>query len=193
MVPGAAVLVSLPVQPFWPQPPHGVVVTHGPTAEVVRGLTLAEVEVKNLDWPVRLCLAAGHLVLGAVNVLAGLAAYRISGLFRYPDQPVFQPAVSRIVELFARSLMVGGLAWQLLFTVSGSMAAQQALTFSGWSEQTDILGTDSTVNGPLGIAPALGINVDFWPVFVGLGLLAVVAMLRHGEKLEASVNKSPAG
>ncbi|MEE2523576.1 hypothetical protein V1639_16190 [Pseudarthrobacter sp. J75] len=186
LIPGTASPITLPVQPFWPELPNGVVVTHGPSAEVVGGLTSVAVEVKNLDWNVTACLAAGHLVLGAVHFLAAFAAYRISGLFRYPGQSVFQAAISSIFAVFAWSLMVGGLAWQVLYSAAGSMAAQQALTFTGWSVTDGAMTPETIPTSPLGIVPATAMEVDLWPITAGLALMAIVAMLRHGEKLEAA-------
>lgn len=179
--------ISLPVLPFWPQVPEEVDVTVGPTAEVVGGgFTHADVLVSGVGQGVKYWLAAGHLVQGLTAIIIGYAVYRLSS--QLGGSKPFQPVITRAITLAAITIMIGGIASQIAFGAAGSAASQQVLRYTSWSSPGDLAPTvnGSDVQSPLGIDWALDITVEFWPIGVGIALLAVAAAFRYGEKLESA-------
>ncbi|THJ66936.1 hypothetical protein E8P82_05585 [Arthrobacter echini] len=175
--------IELPVVSFWPQIPEQITVSEGPTAEVVEGgFTHAEVLVSGLGNGVKFWLAVGHLTRGTTAVLIGLAVLHLASS---PDRTgVFRPAVSRAVTVAGVAIMVGGIVWQVAFSIAGSIASQETLRYTSWRSEGEVppTVTESFPPSPLGIAPTPDITVEFWPVFVGVAVLAVAATLRYGEK-----------
>lgn len=194
LVPGTNVPVTIPLKPFWPELPDGVEVVRDSPVEVVGGgMISADVTLANLGWDVRVLLALAHLVQGALAVMAGLVGFRMGGLFRYPGQTVFVPALSRMVRRLGGAFIVVGIGFQILMTVAGSVASEQALRIKGWNGPPESMTPEAaSPGGPLDIEPALaGTTVEFWPIVVGIALLGLGAILRHGETLEPDKTNAP--
>lgn len=175
----SAVSVALPTARFWPTLHPSVELT-GPTAQVSGGgFTSADLEVTGLDLATRLVLAGGHLVQGATLVILGVAVATVCSRLRGNDP--FAGAVTRAVRLAALSIIVGGLAWQVLYGIGGMLAADQVLSVTGVVADSGVL----TGNDPTGIGwPQPGsFPLNLWPVWIGLALLAVTAAFRYGEKV----------
>ena len=185
--------IRLPVQQFWPQIPEGVEVLDGPTAQVTGGgFTHAEVDVLGLGWDVRVWLAAGYLTQGLVSAAIAAAVYRLS--VRFDRWGSFQPCLTKAVRLAGIAVMVGGLVWQICFSIAGSMASQQTLVYTAWGGPREASPTiNGPINdGPIGVGAAPDFSIDFWPILVGIALLAASAALRYGEKLERANTSLPA-
>lgn len=179
--------IALPVRPFWPQIPDGVEVVDGPIATVVGGgFTHADVLISGLGPDVRYWLAAGYLAQGLTAALIAFAIFRM--LAGIGGEPGFQQAVSRAAKLAGVTIMVGGIAWQGAFAAAGSIASHQTLDYRAWNTPT---GSADTVNGPasygpIGISSDPGGTVNFWPIGIGILLLAISAGFRYVERIEAT-------
>lgn len=179
--------IRLPVQQFWPQIPEGVEVLDGPVAQVTGGgFTHAEVNVVGLGWDVRLWLAAGYLTQGLVAAAIAEAVYRLS--VRFDRGGPFQPRLTKAVTLAGAALIAGGLAWQFCFSIAGSLASQQTLDYTTWSGPEAATPTINgpITNGPIGVGAAPDFDINFWPMLVGIALLATSAAFRFGEKPEGA-------
>ncbi|NJC23945.1 hypothetical protein BJ994_003021 [Arthrobacter pigmenti] len=175
--------IELPVVPFWPQLPEGTVITEGPPARVVSGgFTSAEVTVAGLLWDVRILLAAGYALQGATTMLVAYAVYRFAAQFYRAAS--FKPALTQALRKAGISVIVGGIASQVCLLIAYTRASEQTLKFTSWKSNTDVLPTTGST-GPLGVAPGIHFDVQLWPIWVGLALLALAAVFRYGEKLEA--------
>ncbi|MCU1404033.1 MAG: hypothetical protein JWQ43_336 [Glaciihabitans sp.] len=173
--------VVVPVQRFWPMLNPGVEITDGPTAEVVGGgFTSAELRLDGLSQATRFVLAGGYLVQGITVILVAIAVGTLCS--RLGSGTPFSGAVTRSVRIAAASIIVGGLAWQVLLGIGGLMAADEALAITGWNT-TDGSGLSDTANSVGWPVPG-NFSLDFWPVWLGLALLAVAAAFRYGEKLQ---------
>ncbi|SDS09622.1 hypothetical protein [Microterricola viridarii] len=193
-----AVSVTIPVQTFWPGVYPWVQIQQGPTATVTGGgFSSATVDIEGLDAGTRVLLAGGHLLQGAtVAVLAAAVAVLCHRLLA--NEP-FRPIVARSFIVGAVALMVGGIGWQICFETAGYQAAEQALLITAWSsEQISVagstLGPDTGIGGvPFGTfdplttglpQPTMDASIEFWPIFLGLALLAVAAAFRQSERMQ---------
>lgn len=193
-----AVNVTIPVETFWPGIYPWVEVQQGPSATVTSGgFSSADVSIEGLDTGTRVLLAGGHALQGAtVAVLAVAVAVLCHRLLA--NEP-FRPIVARSFIVGAIALMVGGIGWQICFETAGYQAAEQALRVTAWSSQ-QISITGSTLNPgtdsggtPLGTfdplttglpQPSMDASIEFWPIFLGLALLAVAAAFRQSERMQ---------
>ena len=175
----SAVTVRIPVQPFWPQLLEGTVVTDGPPAYVAGGgFTYADVEVADADWDVRLWTAAGWTVQSAAAAALGFAAFRVA---EASGAAVFSVRLRSAIRFAGLVLVLGGIAWQVCFSLAGSAAAEQVLSYSGW------YGTaEPQLNGPLGVAPDPGVMIEFTPILWGLSLLLISAALAFARRHRGS-------
>lgn len=166
----------------------------GPSASVVGGgFTHADVFISGLGPDVRYWLAAGYLAQGLTAALLAFATFRI--LAGIGGKSGFQQLVSRAAGLAGVTMMVGGIAWQVAFAVAGSIASHQTLDYRAWNTST---GPADTVNGPasygpIGISSDPGGTVSFWPLGVGILLLAISAGFRYVEQIEAAGAGVPTG
>jgi hypothetical protein len=181
-----AVQVSLPML-YVPATYPWITLDPAPAASVVGGNSATvDALVAGLGMDARLLLAAGGLIQGATFVvIAGVVAllcHRLLG-----GSP-FRPLLARSVMRTAALIAVGGMVWQLCFGVGSSIASHQVFEPSGWSATTpsEVIGDYVfTVLPGSGLpAPALAIQVDFWPLFLGLALAAVALAFRYGERLQ---------
>jgi hypothetical protein len=178
----ASVRISLPVQQFWPTLPATADV-QGLTATVTGGgFTVADVDVDGLDAAARTWLSVSTLLQGATTVAVALVVIVLcSNLIK---QDPFRSTLTRSVNITAVIIMVGGIAWQVAGIVAGTLAADQVLRWQGWGmDSATVDWTDITEI--IGL-PSVGNNwsVDFWPIGVGLALLALSAAFRYGERLQ---------
>lgn len=176
------VQVTVPVQEFWPELPESAEVM-GTTAKVVGGgVTEAMLELENLGTATRVLLAGSDVLQGLLGVCLGVAvAVLCTGLIR---QVPFTPIAVRWVRITGAATMICGLGWQLLGGWGSSLASHQALgrhggawneNITGWEGPEQILGMPSASDA---------FSIDFWPIGVGLALLALALVLRNGQKLQ---------
>lgn len=177
-----AVEVAVPVQRFWPELPESASVV-GPSATVVGGgVTEATLELEGLDTATRVLLASGDALQGLLGVCLGVAvAVLCTGLIR---QVPFRPIAVRWVRIAGAATIVCGLGWQLFGGWGSSLASNQTLGRHGAQYNENITGWE----GPdhiLGMASASDSwSIDFWPIWVGLALLALSLVLKNGQKLQ---------
>lgn len=184
-----AVPVTLPLQTFWPEPYPWVTIDEGATASVVGGgISQAAVTVSGLDGGARVLLAAGQATQAATLVLVALVVALLCHRLR--QGLPFRPILARSVTTAGIAVTVGGIAWQILLTAGGSLAAQQVLEVTAWSGRTpsDEIG-EYLWELPLGQttglpSPGVAFSVDFWPIYLGLALTAVSFAFRHAERLQ---------
>jgi hypothetical protein len=176
------VSVTMPVQQFWPSLPSTVQL-HGVSASVVGGgFSAARVEVVGLDGVARAWLAAGELAQGLTTVLLGVVVVILCGAVIRQDP--FRPALTRAITVAAIGIIVGGVAWQICFVIGGGLASNQVLGITGWDYDTAQIDWD-IVQDVTGLPHASNEwTVDFWPVAIGLTLLALAAVFRYGQRLQ---------
>lgn len=181
------VSVSMPVNQFWPSLPATVKVD-GVAAHIVGGgFSTAQVDVAGLDAAARTWLAAGALAQGSMTILVGVAVIVLcTGAIR---QDPFRPALTRGIDQSAVAVMIGGLGWQICTAIAGGLVSAQVLGVSGWElDESKVHWTD--IQEVIGL-PESGHqwSVDFWPVWVGLALFAVSAVIRHGQRLQKETDE----
>lgn len=174
--------VNLPVEQFWPSLPTAAQV-NGASADVVSGgFTQAMVQVTGLDVSARVWLASSDVLQGATNIIIGVVlAILCTSIIK---QNPFRITLIRGINLMAITVIVGGLGWQICDAVAGSLASTQVLGINGWALNREQLRWDD-VNEVIGL-PRAGNDwsVDFWPIWVGLALLALAAAFRYGQRLQ---------
>jgi hypothetical protein len=177
-----SISLRLPVYEFWPTLPAGATIISGPTAEVTSGgFTSAEVYVSGLDTAARAWLAGSSLLQGATIIMIAIVVVTLSSTILRNDP--FQPAVARGIRLVGITVIVGGLAWQACSGVGESLASKQVLQL-GSTGLKDLAGWDN-INTIIGFPqPTPHIQVDFWPIGVGLVMLVLAAAFRAGERLQ---------
>jgi hypothetical protein len=189
MLANQAVQVALPVQQFWPEIYPWITLDPAPAASVVGGgFTTADVLVAGLGMDARVLLAAGNLVQGltfvVIAVVIGILCHRLLG-----GSP-FRPLLALSMTWAAVAIAVGGIVWQILLEIGGSIASRQVLELTGWRAEApseammDYIGAhfDGYSAGlPL---PYPGFHLQFWPLFLGLALAAVAIAFRRSERLQ---------
>ncbi len=169
--------ITVPVQEFWPQLPAGAEVEGTTANRVGGGFTSADLLVADLSFVARLCwaiaLALGWLVPGTVAALIAVGCLRLRA-----GRP-FAPLLERLTMVTAVVVLAGGLLAEVLGDVAGSMAAQEALAWTG-AEWTGELADPSV------LLPRAGFRIDLplWPIGAGLGLAALATLFRHGHQLQ---------
>jgi hypothetical protein len=177
-----AVSLSLPVQQFWPTLPAGARITGGPTAHVVGGgFTNATVSVAGLDGAARTWLAASILLQGVTVVVVALV---VAGLCTTVlNGNPFRPVVSLGIRIMGITVIVGGISWQICSSVAGGIASRQVLQLGSTEISRSIRWHD--VNTIIGFPmPSYASPVDLWPLWIGLALLALSLVFRHGIRLQ---------
>lgn len=189
MLVNQAVEVALPVQQFWPEPYPWITLDPAPTASVVGGgFTTADVLVTGLGTDARLLLAAGNLVQGltfvVIAAVIGILCHRLLG-----GSP-FRPLLARSMTWAAVAIAVGGIVWQVLLEIGGSIASRQVLEFTGWRAELptpgmmDYVGAHFETNATGLPLPYPSFQIEFWPLFLGLALAAVAIAFRRSERLQ---------
>ncbi|MDQ1544109.1 MAG: hypothetical protein QOK08_1747 [Actinomycetota bacterium] len=177
------VSVSMPVQQFWPSLPSAVKEVQGVSAHVAGGgFSTAHVDVTGLDAAARTWLAAGELVQGSTTVLIGVVVVILcTSVIR---QNPFRPVLMRGISFSAFGILIGGLVWQICGVVGGNLASNQVLGVNGWGLDTANVRWDD-IHNLIGLPEASHEwNIDLWPLWIGLSLLAVSAVFRYGHRLQ---------
>jgi hypothetical protein len=146
------------------------------------GFTNAAVNVSGLDVPVRLWLAANSLLQNATIIVIAFVVYRMCNSLLRNDP--FQPAITRGIRIMGWSVLAGGLSWQVCAAIAGALASRQVLgvTSAGWTTPTMPIEDLNAITGfP---QPGWQFTIDFWPIGLGLALLAVAGAFRYGERLQ---------
>lgn len=181
-----SVQVSLPML-YLPATYPWITLDPAPAASVVGGgSATADVLVAGLGMDARLLLAAGTLIQGTtIVVIAGVVALLCHRLLA--GSP-FRPLLTRWIMRTAALIAVGGLVWQVCYGVGNSIASHQVLEPSSWRGDTPSEAISDyvfTVLPGSGLPGAtLSIQIDFWPLFLGLALAAVAIAFRYSERLQ---------
>lgn len=162
--------LTLRSRPYWPAPTawdaalgadvDGLGIQTG-------GFTTASVTASGLSVATRVILASGDALAGLVTiVLTGLVAFTCFRLLR--ERP-FAPELSRLSLIAGVVCLAGGFASQVLLQLGGS-AATGELIRGGMA--------------PDGLVADGGLALDFWPLWVAIGLGAFSVFLRYGVSLQ---------
>ena len=177
-----SVSLRLPVETFWPILPPGASITGGPTAQVAGGgFISAQVSVSGLDGATRAWLAGSALLQGSTIIMIAIVVMTLcSTLLR--NEP-FQAAVTRGMRLLGFTVIVGGLGWQVCSGVGESLASSQVLPLGSAAFQNLVTWDDNNmiIGSP---QPTPHLQVDFWPISVGLAMLVLAAAFRYGQRLQ---------
>ena len=169
------VAITIPVEEHWPQLPAGASVDGTTATRVGGGFTSATVVAEGLGVATRVCWAIGQglawLVPGAVAALIAVTCAHLR-----QGRP-FAPVIARMTATTAAVVLVGGIGMQVLGDIAGSMASHELLAWTGAQWEGD--------GDPATLLPAatLAIELPFWPIGAGLGLAALAAVLRQGDRL----------
>lgn len=184
---GAPVTMTIPVRGFLPVISPELSDVSGPAATITGGpgFTEGSFTIEGLDPAARLWLAAGTLVHTAVIVTVLLLIARLARQASEPSP--FARSTSTMLGRGGAVLAIGGLVWQICFAVAGVLASSQALFVTGFTiddpsvlDRNEMLGLD-----PSGLpSPGGELTIDFWPVGIGLVLIVLAVLLRHGERLQ---------
>ncbi|WP_403022664.1 hypothetical protein [Salinibacterium sp. GXW1014] len=183
---------TIPVREFWPEPYPWITLLEGPSAQVTGGgFSSAEVFITGLGMDARAFLAAGHAVQGATFIVIAVTIALLCQ--RLLSGSGFTAAVTRAVSMSGLTVMIGGIAWQIFFAIGGNIASTQALFVSAWGSD-DAPGPDvpepkwdGTAYDPLHTGlpdPDFMLQLDFWPLLLGLALAAVAFAFRRAERLQ---------
>jgi hypothetical protein len=171
------VVLPLRVQPI--VVPDGVEFLTGPTAQLTGGgISAAAVTVGDLSLGASLVLGLGHLAQGATFAfvavtIALLARNLLAG------RP-FQSIVGRAIGLSGTAIGVGGILWQVLIGIGSHRAAEEALFVSAWSGEGASTADLASRGWP---EASLSLEIEFWPIMMGLALTALAAVFRAGDRM----------
>ncbi|QAY60025.1 hypothetical protein ET475_08495 [Microbacterium protaetiae] len=160
--PGVGVPFDVRTLPYWPLP------AGADTFPLSGGFTTAQfTAIDVLSTQVRSVLAAADLVGTLITVaLAGLVAI---ACFRFIQGRPFAPEVASLSLIAAVVVLVGGLSGQVLQQYGGTRAMAEIIA-AGLGEP-----------GP----QAAGLfSIDWWPVWLAIGLGAFAALMRYGRTLQ---------
>lgn len=182
LVTGGASVVSVPLQMHQLHVPSKVTFSSGPAATIVSGgVDRATLTLTGLSMPTRVLLVGGALALAAVSIVIAVALARIASAALHGEP--FVPAAARSVTIAALAIALGGTLSAVLQQWGEWQAGQDALMVTAWSARG--------VSGPVTLAdlgwpdPAyFNLQISFLPLLLGLGLLAIAAVFRAGERLQ---------
>ncbi len=180
---GGAATVSVPLQAGGIARPRNVTFDQGPLARITGGsIDRATLTLTDLGIPTRLLLIAAALVLAAVSIVIAIALSRIAAS-TLKGAP-FTPGIARVITIAAVAIAVGGTVAAVLQQWGEWSAAQDAFTVTAWSATriTDPGTTLADLGWPS--AGAFTLQIPFLPLLLGLGLGAVAAVFRAGERLQ---------
>ena len=175
--------VKMPVEEFWPSIPPGASV-QGTTAQVISGgFTQALVEVQGLATSTRWLLGTTALLQGIVAILVGAAV--ISMCNGYLSKTTFRPVLVKWFTVTAAVIVVCGLGWQVTESIAGMQASVQVLGFDASQFSTDVTERDD-LRDIVGIPTPvyLEINLNFWPLWAGLGLFSTAQIFKRGLQMQ---------
>lgn len=176
----------MPVRPFMPSVSPGVFDLQGPSADIVGGpgFRTGDFDVEGLDAVARAWLAAGHLANGIAVVLVLMLVASLAG--RAMRSEPFARPLSGLLARTGVVLGVGGVVWQVCFIVAGNLAAAQLFGVRGFAMDEDLAdrNTDLGLDASGLPAPSVEGTLEFWPIGVGLALVALAILFRSGERLQ---------
>jgi hypothetical protein len=174
--------VQLPVETFWPELTKSVKLDPVPVAKVVSGgFTQANVMMSGVGVDAKLWLAAGHLLEGATYLAISVAIAILCSRLLKGDP--FGPILTRTITRAGAAILIGGLGWQVCYSVGGWKASIAALQITGSEMSTKFV--DNLHPDNLGWPhPGGNVEVGFWPIWIALALFAIAAIFRYGEKLQ---------
>jgi hypothetical protein len=130
-----AINVQLPVETFWPELTKSVKLDPVPVAKVVSGgFTQANVMMSGIGVDAKLWLAAGHLLEGASYLAISVAIAVLCSRLLKGDP--FGPILTRTITRAGVAILIGGLGWQVCYSIGSWKASIEALTLTGYEMQT---------------------------------------------------------
>lgn len=112
------------------------------------------------------------------GTMAALVAYLSLQLLR---GNAFAPLLPSLFYATALIVMIGGFAAQITGDMASSMAAAEALDWTGASWESADPDIDITSFWP---EAGLHIEIPFWPFVAGLGFAALATLFRYGVQLQ---------
>ena len=161
----------------------------GTTAQVISGgFTQALVEVQGLASSTRWLLGTTALLQGIVAILVGAAV--ISMCNGYLSKTTFRPVLVKWFTVTAAVIMVCGLGWQVTESIAGMQASVQVLGFDASQFRTDMT-ERADLRDIVGMPTPvyLEINLNFWPLWAGLGLFSVAQIFKRGLQMQKDTGR----
>ena len=180
---GGTAQVSVPLQSDPLKVPNNVSFSEGPLANVTGGgIDRATLMISHLGIPSRLLLIGAAVAIAAVSVVIALTLSRIAAA-TLRGAP-FVPSVARAITIAAVAIVIGGTLSAVLQQWGEWSAGQDALSVTAWTAYH--VGDATPSLAELGWpAPAdFTLQIPFIPLLLGLGLGAVAAVFRAGERLQ---------
>ena len=180
---GGDAQVSVPLHSDPVVIPKNVTFSSGPTALITGGgVDRATLSITHLGIPTRVLLIGAALAVAAVSVVIALSLSRIAST-TLRGAP-FVPGAARLVTVAAIAIAVGGTASAVLQQWGEWSAGQDALSVTAWTARhvTDASTTLSQLGWPEPASFAL--QIPFLPLLLGVGLAALAAVFRAGERLQ---------
>lgn len=176
-----AVGITIPVQGFWPALPEGTTYAGTTATREQGGFTTAEVTLRGLSMGVRVAWAISQalwcLIPGTVAALVAVMAFRVR------RSAPFASMLARFTLTTAVVVALGGLAAQIAGDLAGIGAAEQLLRWTS-ADYPDIAAFPDADLSTWLPRPGSTVAFPFWPIAAGLGLAALAALFRHGDRLQ---------
>lgn len=174
-----SVTLKMPVEEFWPSLPSGATIEGVTTKVLSGGFTQAMVEIEGLAASTRWLLGATATFQGIAAIFIGAAV--ISMCNGYISKTTFRPVLIKWFTVSAMVILVCGLGWQITESFAGMQASEQTLGYYGSSFRTDAMERES-LQDVVGIPTPvyLDININFWPLWAGLGLFTTAQIFKRG-------------
>ncbi|KHK96562.1 hypothetical protein LK09_14545 [Microbacterium mangrovi] len=166
--PGIGIPFTVRTLAYWPVPESSDALATAGSIQLDGGFTLAQLTSFDLlSTPTRGILAVGDLLgTGLTVVIVGLIAL---ACFRFIQGKPFAPELARLSLIAASVVLVGGIATQVVAQYGGTQALAEIV---------------SAGLGPDGVQAAGIWAIDWWPVWLAIGLAAFSALMRHGTVLQ---------
>ncbi len=171
--------LALPVEPFWPGVPTGAKLSGTGATIKDAGFETLTVQAEGLNAPVRFLLA-GAILLSAVTALAIFYFFRRAAQSALAGDP-FNPAVARAAQLASVTVLVAGLASQVINGIAKNQAAIEVLRWTGLAK--DCSGGCPAIE-TWWPETTLRFELSFWPIGAALALAAMAAIWRFGDHLQ---------
>jgi hypothetical protein len=183
LIAGGPSVVSVPLLVHRLLRPSGVMFETGPTATVTDGgVDRATLTLTGLGVPTRVLLICAALSVAAVSIVIAVALAQIAAA-ALRGEP-FVPAAARSVTVVAVAIAVGGTLSAVLQQWGEWSAGRDALFVTAWGSAS-ISGPGTTLADLGWPDPAyFALQIPFLPLLLGLGLTAIAAVFRAGERLQ---------